>query len=206
MAATPCSVLEMTYAIIQRGDSRSFATGDTLLIGSIDSAEASINIHRDMRPEIDANRAAVLVKLSIECLGEYIDDTNEVVTNVLGFGRYQNGSKPSDGAFAATRAVFEASGLTVVVCIQETGCILDRLLRPKDNAALRFLDEELATAPDIDATYQLDLGYPDGPIERVLRGGLAHRYDITRAQFETNGTQTYAPASRALSAARRRTP
>jgi 3-hydroxybutyryl-CoA dehydrogenase len=50
------------------------------------------------------------------------------------------------------------------------------------------------------------IGYPDGPIERVLHGGLAHQYDITRAQFEINGTQTYALASRAPSATRRRPP
>ena len=76
-------------------------------------------------------------------------------------------------------------------------------MRPKYNAALRFLDEGLATARDLDVTCRLGLGYADGPIERVERGGLAHHYDVTQALFETYGTPTYAPARRAVVAKQR---
>jgi 3-hydroxybutyryl-CoA dehydrogenase len=68
---------------------------------------------------------------------------------------------------------------------------------------MRFLDEGLATAEDMDKTCKLGLGYPDGPIERVLRGGLRHHYDVTQALFETYGTAAYAPPRRALAAAKR---
>ena len=105
-------------------------------------------------------------------------------SNVLGFARYRNGSdapsplielvrqpntKPE--AIAAARAVFEAAGFTVVVCADQAGRIVDRLVRPKYNAALRFLDEGLATAKDMDLTCRLGLGYP----RRADRAGRARR-------------------------------
>jgi 3-hydroxybutyryl-CoA dehydrogenase len=50
----------------------------------------------------------------------------------------------------------------------------------------------------------LGLSYPDGPIERVDRGGLADHYDVTQSLFEVYGTQGFAPARRAVVAAKRR--
>ncbi len=50
---------------------------------------------------------------------------------------------------------------------------------------------------------RLGLGYPDGPIERVVRGGLAYHYDVSTALFEVYGTPAYAPARRAVVAKRR---
>ena len=47
-----------------------------------------------------------------------------------------------------------------------------------------LLDEGLASAAAIDTTCRLGLGYPDGPIERVMRGGLAHHHDVSRALFD----------------------
>ena len=99
--------------------------------------------------------------------------------------------------------MFEEGGFTVVVCTDHAGRILDRLLRPKYNDALRLLDEGLASAADMDLTCRLGLGYPDGPIERVVRGGLSYHHDVTKALFETFGTPAYAPARRAVVAATR---
>ena len=56
----------------------------------------------------------------------------------------------------------------------------------------------------MDLTCRLGLSYPDGPIERVERGGLARHHDVTRALFETYGTPGFAPARRAVVAATRR--
>jgi 3-hydroxybutyryl-CoA dehydrogenase len=136
---------------------------------------------------------------------------DEDAANVLGFARYRNGDDvPSglvelvrgpitaDEAVSAARAVFESAGLTVVVCTDQAGRIIDRLVRPKYNAALRLLDEGLASQADIDTTCRLGLGYPDGPIERTLRGGLVAHYDICSSLFEVYGTPAYAPARRAV--------
>ena len=91
----------------------------------------------------------------------------------------------------------------MVVCADQAGRIIDRLVRPKYNDALRLLDEGLASAADMDLTCRLGLGYRDGPIERVERGGLGYHGDISRALFDVYGTPAYAPARRAVVAKQR---
>lgn len=71
------------------------------------------------------------------------------------------------------------------------------------NAALRRLDEGLATADDLDTTLRLGLGYPEGPIALLERTGLAHHFDVTHALFEAYGEPPYAPARRARVAKQR---
>ncbi|MGE0629905.1 MAG: 3-hydroxyacyl-CoA dehydrogenase family protein [Hyphomicrobiaceae bacterium] len=208
----------MRYAILQDGVSRSFPHGDPFLNGASSSADAEVVLHLGPRLTDDPTRKAVLVELGSECLSVHTGEAvGEEGSNVLGFARYRNGDDPPsplielvrqahtlESAVAAARAVFECAGLTVVICTDQTGRIVDRLVRPKYNAALRLLDEGLATAADMDMTCRLGLGYRDGPIERVVRGGLAHHYDITRALFETFGTPGFAPARRSVVAAARR--
>ena len=200
----------MRYAVIGSGDSRSFPPGDPFLAGAVEDGE--VVIHLGTPYVADAGKAAVLVELGGECLGVHTGEAEgEEGSNVLGFARYRNGADaPSplielvrqprslESAIAAAKAVFEGAGLTVAVCSDQAGRILDRLLRPKYNDALRLLDEGLASAADIDLTCRLGLGYRDGPIERVVRGGLAHHHDICAALFATHGTPAYAPARRAI--------
>lgn len=206
----------MQYEIFSQGESRSFPIGDDFLNNSQSDAPVVIYMGVPMQP--DPKKAAVLVELNTECLGVHTGERmGEEGDNRLGFARYRNGSdQPSalvelvrqpntlPSAIDAARAVFEAQGLTVVVCNDQAGRIIDRLVRPKYNNALTFLDEGLATAADMDLTCAMGLGYPDGPIDRVERGGLAHHYDVTQALFETYGTQAFAPARRAIVAHKRR--
>ena len=200
----------MRYRIVQTGESRSFPTGDPFLAGG--ASDGEIVVHLGSPLVRDDAKAAILVELGTECLGVHTGEQGgDEGSNVLGFARYRNGSDPPSKlvelvrqprtrpeAIAAAKAVFEAAGLTVVVCADQAGRIIDRLVRPKYNAALRFLDEGLATAKDMDTTCRLGLGYADGPIERVERGGLGFHHDVTRALFETYGTPGYAPARRAV--------
>lgn len=205
------------YTIKARGESRSFPKGGAFLAAaSKDDADVVIHLGTPFMPAPD--KAAVLVELGTESLGTHTGEKDgEEGGNVLGFARYRNGDdapsqlielvrqpRTAESAIAAARTVFEAAGFTVVVCSDQAGRIIDRLVRPKYNVALRFLDEGLATAADMDLTCRLGLGYPDGPIERVVRGGLAHHHDVTQALFATYGTAAYAPARRAVVAAARR--
>ncbi len=165
----------------------------------------------------DRSKAAILVELGSECLGAHTGEGyGDEGSNVLGFARYRNGADPPSNlvelvvqprsepaAIEAARAVFAGAGLEVVVAADQAGRILDRLLRPVYNAALRLLDEGLASAEAIDTTCRLGLGYPDGPIERVVRGGLAHHHDVSKALFEAYGTPGFAPARRAVVAKQR---
>ncbi|QYU66078.1 hypothetical protein J4558_13815 [Leptolyngbya sp. 15MV] len=206
----------MTYAIIG-GPSRSFPEGDPFLAKAKPGAEVLVVLRGAKAPDAAAH-AAVLIELHHDSLGEHTGETNgEEGSNTLGFARWRNGDDPpsplvelvvqkntTPAAIAAARAVFEGAGLTVAICTDQPGRILDRLLRPKYNAALRFLDEGLATQPDMDLTCKLGLGYPDGPIERLIRGGLHHHHEASAALFAAFGTPAYAPARRAVVAARRK--
>jgi len=208
----------MRYAVVAAGESRSFPAGDPFLVGTVAPHLAEIVLHLGTPLVADRDKRAVLVELGTECLGVHTGETSgQEGSNVLGFARYRNGADPpsrlvelvrqpatAPAALDAARALFAGAGLTVVVCTDVAGRILDRLLRPKYNAALRFLDEGLASAQAMDLTCRLGLGYPDGPIERVVRGGLAHHHDVSRALFEIYGTPAYAPARRAAVAAARR--
>lgn len=206
----------MRYQIIQDGESRSFPDGDPFIAGASEDGEVAVYLGAPHKP--DDAKVAILIELGTECLGVHTGEAEgEEGSNVLGFARYRNGlDAPSDlvelvtqpksdpDAIAAAKTLFEVAGLTVAMCADQAGRIIDRLVRPKYNDALRLLDEGLASAPDMDLTCRLGLGYTDGPIERVVRGGLAHHYDVSRALFETYGTPDFAPARRA-SVAKQRT-
>lgn len=207
----------MRYALIQRGESRSFPEGDAFLSGECTPADADVLIYLSEDAQPDPAKAAVLIELGMESLAVHAgEDADETRANFVGFARYRNGDDPPsqlvelvrrpwtlDSALAAARQVLEAAGLEVVVSADQPGRIIDRLVRPKYNAALRLLDEGLATQADMDLTCRLGLGYLDGPIERVRRGGLRNHYEITQGLFETYGTPAYAPPRQAVVAAQR---
>lgn len=203
------------FAIVGHGESRSFPDGDAFHAAAAPAGE--VLVHLGGGYAADPSKCAVLVELGTECLGVHTgEDMGEEGSNVVGFARYRNGNDaPSKlielvrqpntdgGALAAARAVFEVAGFDVVVCKDLPGRIVDRLVRPKYNDALRFLDEGLANAGDMDKTCCMGLGYPDGPIERVTRGGLAHHYTVSKAIHDMTGLQGYAPARRSVVAAAR---
>jgi 3-hydroxybutyryl-CoA dehydrogenase len=204
------------YTLIRQGASRSFPDGDSFLDGA--SAEGEVVVCLGAPHEPDPTKKATLIELGAECLGVHTGEGyGDEGSNVLGFARYRNGDDPpsqlielvvqpnSDpGAIEAAQKLFEEAGFEVAVCADQAGRIVDRLVRPVYNAALRLLDEGLASAAAMDTTCRLGLGYPDGPIERVMRGGLAHHHDVSKALFEVYGATAYAPARRAVVAAQRR--
>ncbi|WP_265516944.1 3-hydroxyacyl-CoA dehydrogenase family protein [Nitratireductor luteus] len=209
----------MKYFVQENPQSRSFPGGDPFLAGASARNEADVLvITGDAACPQDTKFSAVLVELDLECLGARTGEGDgEEGSNVVGFARYRNGNEPPSslielvrqkntaaGAIEAAKAVLQAAGFSVSVCTDQPGRIIDRLVRPKYNVALRFLDEGLASRADIDLTCQLGLGYPDGPIERVIRGGLGRHYDIAQALFETYGNPGFAPARRSVVAKQRR--
>ena len=163
----------MPYMIQQTGESRSFPAGDAFPGGASAGRRGRAPSRRQRCVPIDTARPRCWSSWARECLGVHTGEAaGEEGSNVLGFARYRNGSdapsplielvrqpntKPE--AIAAARAVFEEAGFTVVVCADQPGRIVDRLVRPKYNAALRFLDEGLATrqghGPDLPARPRL---------------------------------------------------
>lgn len=209
----------MHYSILDTGGSRSFPAEHSLLEGAakdLQSAEVIIVIGEHAGRHAKSlkkwqDKTAVLIELGTESLGVYTGESRgEEGSNVLGFARFRLGDaaptnlvelvrqpRTSDSVTAAATQIFEAAGLQVAVCGDFAGRIIDRLVRPYYNAALRRLDEGLATADDLDTTLRLGLGYPEGPIALLERTGLAPHFDVTQALFEACGEQPYAPARRA---------
>lgn len=216
MTAMPCSEPDVRYAILSPERSRSFPAGDPVLAGASKADEAQLLIVCGDEVPPASNERIILIELDLSGLAERIGD-DSTRSDVVGFARYRNGEDPpsalvelvrqprtATAALATARGFFEAMGLTVCVCADRPGRIVDRLVRPKYNAALRFLDEGLGSLEDIDATCRLGLGYPDGPLERVMRGGLARHYDVSRALYDATAEAAYAPARRAVVAHTRR--
>ena len=209
----------MTYHILHTGNSRSFPGAHALhekAGADLNAADVIIVTGADVGKHAASlsqwkDKTAVLLELGTECLGVYAGESRGVEgSNVLGFARFRLGDgdpsnlvelvrqpRSSEAAIAAATQVFEGAGLKVAVCGDFAGRIIDRLVRPYYNAALRRLDEQLASADDLDTTLRLGLGYPEGPIALLERTGLAHHFDVTQAMFDAYGETAYVPARRA---------
>lgn len=206
----------MAHELIDTGGSRSFpephplltattAGSNVLVIIGAHAADAFRTLERRDRYD------AILIELGGECLGLHTGEgRGEEGSNALGFARFRLGSaapsdlvevvrqpRTPDAAISAARKTFEEHGLKVAVCGDFPGRIVDRLVRPYYNAALKRLDEGLASAADLDTTLKLGLGYPEGPIALLERTGLAEHCDVTQALHEALGDPAYAPARRA---------
>lgn len=212
----------MSYQIVRRGDSRSFPTPHALLENAATSGKVVILIGDRIAEALDQLGArdrysAIVVELGAECLGVHTGEARgEEGSNMLGFARFRLGDDPpSDlielvrqsqtpqAAIDAAKQAFESAGLKVAVCKDAPGRIIDRLVRPYYNAALRRLDEGLATGADMDTTLKLGLGYPEGPIALLERSGLTHHFRVSQALYEAYGDPAYAPARRARVAMQR---
>src|SRR5690606_7380907 len=104
-------------------------------------------------------------------------------------------------ALAAALALAQALDLVPALCRDRPGRILDRLIRPYLNDALRLVDEGLASADDIDFAARAGLGYREGPITLVTRTGLSRHFEISRDLFAKLGEPAFMPARAARVAA-----
>ncbi|WP_316149797.1 3-hydroxyacyl-CoA dehydrogenase family protein [Cupriavidus sp. BIC8F] len=212
----------MRYEIVRAGESRSFPAPHAFLEQSTADGEGLVYLGANAGAAYAGGtgheaRIFVAIELDTECLGFHTGESRGLEgSNVVGFARFRLGNtdpsplvelvrQPGTDAAAieAAKAAFQASGLVVAVCNDFPGRIVDRLIRPYFNAALRRLDEKLATAVDLDKTLCLGLGYPEGPISLLERTGLAQHYAVTQALYEALGQEPYAPARRARVAAER---
>ena len=206
----------MNYSILDSGNSRSFPTAHALLDGASADGEVVIVLGTSQAEALTKiagrdGKTAVLVELGTESLGVHTGESRGTEgSNMLGFARFRLGDgEPSnlvelvrqpntpESAIAAAKQVLEGAGLKVAVCFDFAGRIIDRLVRPYYNAALRRLDEGRATADDLDLTLRLGLGYPEGPIALLERTGLEHHFDVSQDLFDALGETPYAPARRA---------
>ena len=202
-----------SYSIIISGPSRSFPEPHAFVDAATASGEGIVILGPEPAPTV-ANRSRVAqasfvaVELGTECLALHAGLTEaEGGNNLVGFARFRLGAAAptnlvelvrqpwtTPDALNFARTAFEVSGLTVAVCEDFPGRIIDRLIRPYLNAVLRRHDEGLATAADLDKTLMMGLGYPEGPLAMLARTGLAAHYEVTQSLYTALGQEPYAPA------------
>jgi 3-hydroxybutyryl-CoA dehydrogenase len=100
----------------------------------------------------------------------------------------------SPATVAAARAFAEACGKTVVDVEDRAGFIVNSLLFPYLNNAVKALDAGLATRDDIDAAMKGGCNFPMGPLELLDLVGLDTSLSILEALHEEYQDANYAPA------------
>ncbi|MGW6497289.1 3-hydroxyacyl-CoA dehydrogenase NAD-binding domain-containing protein [Nonomuraea angiospora] len=100
----------------------------------------------------------------------------------------------SEEAANAARDLVKIAGLTPVPCKDRAGFVVDALLFPYLNDAVRMHDSGYASIDDIDAAMRLGCGYPAGPFEMLESLGLAKVRDGLRALYAEYREPAFAPA------------
>ncbi|MTK04538.1 3-hydroxybutyryl-CoA dehydrogenase [Micromonospora sp. CP22] len=95
---------------------------------------------------------------------------------------------------ATAQAVTAALGKTGVVCGDRAGFIVNALLFPYLNDAVRMLEANYSTADDIDHAMKLGCGYPMGPFELLDVVGLDVALAIQRELYLELREPGFAPA------------
>jgi 3-hydroxybutyryl-CoA dehydrogenase len=88
--------------------------------------------------------------------------------------------RTDDAVLEKARAVVDAVGKVGVLCADRAGFIVNALLFPYLNDAVRMLESHYATTEEIDRAMKLGAGHPMGPFELIDIVGL----DVTLAIIE----------------------
>jgi 3-hydroxybutyryl-CoA dehydrogenase len=102
--------------------------------------------------------------------------------------------RTSDEAVAVARAVCHSLGKHPVVCADRSGFVVNALLFPYLNDAVKMLEASYATADDIDYAMKLGCGYPMGPFELLDVVGLDVSLAIQRELYLELREPGFAPA------------
>jgi 3-hydroxybutyryl-CoA dehydrogenase len=108
----------------------------------------------------------------------------EVVTTVL----------TTPETVAAARSVAGRLELHPLVCQDRAGFVVDALVAPYLNDAVRMLEARYASAADIDHAMTLGCGYPVGPCAQLDALGLEVVLETLRAMHRSSGEPGFAPA------------
>lgn len=101
----------------------------------------------------------------------------------------------SDETFAATKALAERFGKTVITSLDRPGFIVNRILIPFLNEACFALQENLGTPEDIDTGAKLGLNHPLGPLALADLIGLDTCLSIAEVLHSELGDDKYRPAA-----------
>lgn len=100
----------------------------------------------------------------------------------------------SDQVLADSKAFVMAVGKHPVFCEDRAGFIVNRLLFPYLNDAVRMLEQGYALAEEIDDAMRLGCGHPMGPLALIDLVGLDVTLEILRSLHEEFRDEAFAPA------------
>ena len=99
----------------------------------------------------------------------------------------------SDEVVEDLRGFVERVGKVPVLCRDNSGFIVNRLLVPYLLDAIRALEEGVGTVEDIDRAMQLGCGHPMGPLTLLDFVGLDTTFYIANIMFEEYRERRFAP-------------
>ena len=102
--------------------------------------------------------------------------------------------RTSDETLQATFALARKLGKHPVICPDRAGFIVNALLFPYINDAIKMLESGYATAEDIDTAMKLGCGHPMGPFALADIVGLDVTYQIIQTLYREFRDPYYAPA------------
>ena len=112
---------------------------------------------------------------------------------VMGLIELVRAISTSDDTMTFGRAYGVVLGKTTVESRDRAGFIVNALLIPYLNGAIRMLEDGFATREDIDTAVHLGLNHPMGPLQLIDLIGLDTHLFIANVLFEEFKEPTYAP-------------
>ena len=112
---------------------------------------------------------------------------------VMGLIELVRAISTSDDTMAFGRAYGVVLGKTTVESRDRAGFIVNAMLIPYLNGAIRMLEDGFATREDIDTAVHLGLNHPMGPLQLIDLIGLDTHLFIANVLFEEFKEPTYAP-------------
>jgi 3-hydroxybutyryl-CoA dehydrogenase len=102
----------------------------------------------------------------------------------------------NDETIEAARSFAEACGKTVIVVKDQAGFVVNALLFPYLNNAVRLLEQGVASRDDIDAAMKGGCGFPLGPLALLDLVGIDTSVAILDALYDEHKEPNYAPVPR----------
>jgi 3-hydroxybutyryl-CoA dehydrogenase len=101
----------------------------------------------------------------------------------------------SEQAFATAYAFAERLGKDPIACVDTPGFVVNRILIPVLNDAVRVLDEGVATPEDIDKGMRLGTNWPIGPLALIDLIGVDTYVHVCEALWKSIREERFAPPS-----------
>jgi 3-hydroxybutyryl-CoA dehydrogenase len=193
------AVLSRILGVTELGD---LAGSDLVIEAATENLEAKMEIFRRLdeltRPEVVL--ASNTSSLPISQLGAATKRPDRVIgmhffnpPPVMALVELIAGIETSEETISLADDLAERIGKTTVRSKDRAGFIVNMLLIPYLNGAVRLLDEGVATREDIDKAIHLGLGHPMGPLTLIDLIGLDTTMHVGNVLFDEFHEPLYAP-------------